>query len=334
MTGTSSREAENRQLYRTIGEFLLAHRLAPAPGNYALIFHVTTEPTSPAAKAFAALTGDGLRLSQRDADRLREQFDVGIGTAMPPDTGESLAAARRQIEDFASIVEATRVEAQAYGADLARGAAELGGYDHPAIAQVARITGEMLERTRATEAQLDAARQEARALRERLAEAEDEARRDPLTRLPNRRAFEDRLAELLPQGGEITLAICDIDHFKSINDTHGHGVGDRVLRMVGEVLGANCGPHMVARIGGEEFVVLFEGVEPPVAAGLLDGARTDLAGRNFKVRGTDQPIGRITFSAGVARCAAKDGEAPLKRADDLLYKAKNSGRNKVMVEAG
>lgn len=332
MTETSSLETENRKLYRTIGEFLLAHRLVPSPGNYALLFHVITDPSAPAAKALAALTADGLRLTQRDADRLREQFDIAVGLGTPADSSESLAYARRQIDDFAAVVEATRVEAQAYGEDLARGAAELGGYNHPAIVQVARITGEMLERTRATEAQLDAVRQEARALRERLAEAEDEARRDPLTRLPNRRAFEDRLAQLIALEGSATLAICDIDHFKTINDSHGHGVGDRVLRMVGEVLGANCGPHMVARIGGEEFAVLFEDMEPPTAGELLDGARTDLAGRNFKVRGTDQPIGRITFSAGVARCAARDGEPPLKRADDLLYKAKNSGRNMVIVE--
>jgi diguanylate cyclase len=190
----------------------------------------------------------------------------------------------------------------------------------------------MLERTRASETQLAAARNEAQALRERLAAAEDEARRDPLTQLPNRRAFEDEYSRITANGRNASIGICDIDLFKAINDSHGHPVGDRVLRMVADILKTSCGANFVARLGGEEFVVLFEDVEPTAAGALLDRAREELCGRNFRVRGTDAPIGRISFSAGVASCA--DGtEPPLKRADDLLYRAKNSGRNRVVVEA-
>jgi diguanylate cyclase len=332
VTGTNSRQAEERQLFAAIGEFLAAHYLAPSPGNYALIHLFKTDPDAPAAQAVDALTFDGLRLSQQDADRILAEFGISE-SGPPPGSGESIAHARQQIEDFTSIVEATRIETQAYGADLERGAAELKRLDHPAIAEAARLTALMLERTRASETQLEAARNEARALRERLAQAEDEARRDPLTKLPNRRAFEDRLGQVLADGRRASLAICDIDSFKTINDSHGHPVGDRVLRMVAEVLRTNCDPYLVARLGGEEFVVLFDELEPAAAGVLVDQAREELGRRNFRVRGTDAPIGRITFSAGVARCAAKEGEPPLKHADDLLYRAKNSGRNKVLVEA-
>lgn len=330
MTGTSSRRLEDRQLYAAIGEFLAAHHLAPSPANYALTHLIKTSPDAAAAQAVEALTFDGLRLSQKDVDRILAEF--GIVPASAPESGASLAQARQQIEDFTTIVEATRIETQSYGADLERGAAELNRLDHPAIAEAARVTAMMLDRTRASEAQLAAARNEAQALRERLAAAEDEARRDPLTKLPNRRAFEDKFAKILADSRIASIGICDIDRFKTINDSHGHPVGDRVLRMVADILRSTCDKHFVARLGGEEFVVLFEGVEPAAAGALLDRAREELCGRNFRVRGTDAPIGRISFSAGVASCA-NGGEPPLKRADDLLYRAKNSGRNRVVVEA-
>ncbi len=334
VSGRDSRDATIDGVFRDIGAFLVEHHLYPSPANYALIYCVVTEPGSRLAQAVAELTADGLRLSQAQADRLREEFGVQTeGLPAGSDT-ESLARARQQIENFATIVETTRVETEAYGADLERGASELGRLDRgdPGVAEVVRITGAMITRTRAAEAQLDVAREEASALRQRLAEVQEEARRDPLTRLPNRRAFEDRLAQLIAAGGVASIAICDIDLFKSINDSHGHSVGDRVLKMVADVLATNCGQHMVARIGGEEFVVLFDGLEPAAAASLLEQARTELAARRFRVRGTDDPLGQVTFSAGVARCAEDGEEPPLKRADDLLYKAKKSGRNRIFVE--
>lgn len=334
MTGTGSREADFRKIYKAIGDFLDAHRLFPAPGNYALGFIVVTEPDSPAAKAVQQIVGDGLRLSQEDADRIRAQFGIDAGAASAGPAPESLARARQQIDDFTAIVESVQEETKAYGADLTRSAGEISraAVDHPAVAEVVRLTATMVERTRATEAQLQTAREEAESLREKLAQAEEEARIDPLTRLPNRRAFEDKLAEVSAAGGECSLAICDVDRFKLINDGHGHAVGDRVLKMVADVLRNCCSHYMVARIGGEEFVVLFEGLNPVEAGAMLDDARVDLASRNFRIRGTDEPLGQITFSAGVAVCEDRDGLPPLKRADDLLYRAKNGGRNKVLVE--
>ena len=114
------------------------------------------------------------------------------------------------------------------------------------------------------------------------------------------------------------------------------GAGSRTAlaaAMFADVLSSNCDQHMVARIGGEEFVVLFEGLTPDVAGEILNDARSELGARTFRIRGTDIPLGRVTFSAGVAHCVDRDGEGPLKRADDLLYRAKNAGRNQVLVEA-
>lgn len=310
-------------LYRQIGAFLTEHGLWPSPENYALIHaHVTAEDPA-LSQAIRAATGDGLRLTQRDIDKIAAAHG---GTAPAPAAdAAALASARRQMDDFAVMVESSRAEAQSYGRDLEAGAAELeqGG----GAAALAAITRAMIERTKAAERQLTAARDEAQALRVKLAEAGEEARRDALTSLPNRRAFEERLADYAREGTAVSIAICDIDHFKRVNDTYGHGVGDRVLRLVADILDQHCGQHMVARLGGEEFVVLFEGLSPAEAARHLDSARSYLAGKHLKVRETDTPLGTISFSAGVAA-----GADALGRADALLYEAKDGGRNQVRCE--
>src|SRR3546814_1215796 len=90
--------------------------------------------------------------------------------------------------------------------------------------------------------------------------ARADAQRDPLAQLPNRRVLEERYAIPTDAHAAICLAMCDIDHFKQVNDRFGHAVGDRVLRAIGTALDDICVDHLVARYGGEEFAVLFTGV--------------------------------------------------------------------------
>ena len=127
------------------------------------------------------------------------------------------------------------------------------------------------------------------------------------------------------------MAFCDIDRFKLVNDTHGHDTGDRVIQSVAEVLARisneNC--H-VARHGGEEFVLLFRGLTVAQSAAILDQAREGLAQRNFINRATDQPIGQVTFSGGIADVFDfPDTREALRAADKALYRAKNEGRNRI-----
>ncbi len=324
------RHTEGDDLFQRIGAFLSDHGLPPSPANYALAHQLFADEDAPAARAVKAATADGVRLTQRDADEIINAHaapgdrQAGIDPAV-------LSAAKRQIEAFAEIVESSRAQAEDYGRDLAQGAAELeqaGGSAETLIA----ITRTMIERTRAAEEQLGAARDEAQVLRVKLAEAGQEARRDPLTGLPNRRAFEEHYAELEREGALVSLAICDIDHFKRVNDTYGHGVGDRVLKMVAGLLDECCAGHFVARLGGEEFVAVFAGLNAAEAAAILDGAREQLAARRLKVRETDTPLGKISFSAGIACGTSTSADVPLARADALLYKAKDAGRNRVLYE--
>jgi len=122
--------------------------------------------------------------------------------------------------------------------------------------------------------------------------------------------------------------MCDIDHFKQVNDRFGHAVGDRVLRAIGSTLAEICTGHVVARYGGEEFAVLFTGVSLGEAETMLERARATVAGKRYRLRESDAPLGEITFSAGLT--IATPGEilgTVLGRADRLLYAAKAEGRN-------
>ena len=324
---------DGNALFDTIGKFLKEHGLWPSPDNYALVHAFLADDSSPAAKAVRAATADGLRLSQKEADRIKTEIGLPAPKAEKSGIDPALfAAASQEVERFAAIVEAQRADAQSYGEDLVAGADRLEAGEGGVAALVA-ITRAMAERTKRAEQQLTAARDETRQLKEKLAEAGEEARSDPLTGLPNRRAFEERLAELERRRAELSIGICDIDHFKRVNDTYGHAVGDRVLKAVAQTLKENCEGHMVARLGGEEFVIVFPGLDPEAAGRILDEARDILGARQFKLRETDQPLGQVTFSGGVARGRHADGTPALQRADALLYAAKNGGRNQVFCEA-
>ncbi len=320
-------------LYKLIGKFLTDHGLWPSPDNYALVHALFVDEESAAAQAVRAATMDGIRLNQKEADRIKSE--VGLPA---PKNGQSgidpalFAAATQEVERFAELVEAQRAHAQSYGEDLAAGADQLEAGEG-GVAALVTITRAMAERTKAVEQQLTAARDETRQLKVKLAEAGEEARSDPLTGLPNRRAFEEKLAELEASQAVLSLAICDIDHFKRVNDNYGHAVGDRVIKAVAHTLRDNCNGNMVARIGGEEFVVLFPGLDPEAAATILDRARDVLSARYFKLRETDQPLGKVTFSGGVALGRHPDGSPALQRADTLLYAAKHGGRDRIHWEA-
>jgi diguanylate cyclase (GGDEF)-like protein len=152
------------------------------------------------------------------------------------------------------------------------------------------------------------------------------ARRDPLTGLLNRRAFDDLLANSVGRG-DVGLAVVDIDFFKSINDHHGHAVGDMVLKVVSQTLLETVGTRgEVARIGGEEFALVLNAVDATSAGGIADAARR--AVQDCRVRHGNTPIA-VTVSIGVAHAdySGQTADAFLECADRALYRAKANGRN-------
>ena len=165
------------------------------------------------------------------------------------------------------------------------------------------------------------------------------SRHDDLTGVVNRRAFLDGLAAVTHDGSPVCIAVVDVDHFKSVNDTYGHHVGDAVLQSVVSTLVTSLGSSgIVGRLGGEEFGVLFLGMGENSAASLLEIAAADLRQKSL----LPHPDGAVTISAGVSEFAfpVDDPTAHLtpaavvsllRSADLALYRAKRTGRDGVEV---
>jgi diguanylate cyclase len=176
--------------------------------------------------------------------------------------------------------------------------------------------------------------QEALGYREHLEEQRQKALIDPLTGLPNRAAWSERLDHEISQwqqhGNTLLLAMLDLDHFKRINDNYGHLAGDKVLKIIASVLRKRLrGTDFIARFGGEEFVLLMPDTAPTAGAKLLEKLRASIEACPFHFKG--EPV-TITISMGLT--AFKPGEHSdlvLKRADQALYRAKHAGRNQVAL---
>ncbi|HEV6967465.1 MULTISPECIES: GGDEF domain-containing protein [Roseateles] len=156
---------------------------------------------------------------------------------------------------------------------------------------------------------------------------------DVLTGLLNRRGFDERLRRLMRRGGPQPplLAVLDVDHFKRINDTHGHSVGDAVLSRVGERLRGVLRPQDLAvRLGGEEFAVIW--LQPEAGAEARLGERLRLAIAALPFETSAGPLS-VTASIGVAQARGPEEapEALFSRADAALYEAKRSGRDRVVL---
>ncbi|HEX7930942.1 MAG TPA: GGDEF domain-containing protein, partial [Sphingomicrobium sp.] len=205
------------------------------------------------------------------------------------------------------------------------------------LSGLADLAKAMLQRTRQIEDEIRKSELEAKSLRRSLAKAKRDADIDHLTGLPNRRAFEALLEvqykEARAAVEPLCVAFCDIDHFKKVNDTHGHETGDRVIKVIAQSLAriSNQNCH-VARHGGEEFVMLFRGMTPDEVLKVLDETRENMAQRKLVNRMNEEPLGTVTFSGGVADVfACTDPRAALRAADVALYRAKAEGRNRILL---
>jgi len=174
-------------------------------------------------------------------------------------------------------------------------------------------------------------------LRSNLAEANDQALRDPLTGLGNRRFFDQKLDSALlearAESAELCLVMCDLDRFKGINDKFGHPVGDMALKLFSEILSNNItARHTAVRVGGEEFAIIFPEAGPADAAAVADRIRKQLEAKKWVASSSGAALGVVTASFGVAQLRADEGASELfKRADEALYRAKSEGRNRVVV---
>lgn len=176
--------------------------------------------------------------------------------------------------------------------------------------------------------------QEMQALKAELEEVKKAALTDGLTGLLNRSAFNKELEKLCGRGNiEVSLILFDLDHFKSINDTYGHLLGDKVIQYFAGILKKHSNNiHPVARYGGEEMAMIMLNTKPKAVLETAEAIRTTFANSKLKKKGSDETIGPITVSIGISKLTADDTpHAIIDRADQALYLSKANGRDQINV---
>lgn len=287
-----------------------------------------------------AVTDSGQREFARYLKQLNERLEAFLGTLSEAHEGysESVESARNfnqelreQVSDLqASVQEAVDLPSlkRALEQRLDGLLSTVGEHQR----QREGREEEVAVRLRALAQRVAEMEQEAQGFRDHLEEQRQKALTDPLTGLANRAGWAERLelevARWRRYGGELLLAVLDVDHFKRINDGYGHLAGDKVLKIIaGELAKRLRKTDFLARFGGEEFVLLVPSTPLEGGQQLLETLRVAIESCPFHFRG--EPV-TITLSGGLtAFQSGENGDTAFERADQALYRAKREGRNRV-----
>jgi diguanylate cyclase len=327
---------------------LTAGAIPPTPANYEVLYkYVLGKDAQLVREIDLALAKNG-KLSSTVLDRIRREV-LGDSAneaqkARYASLSELYDATEVQLSQLGSYIEGAGGDAQSFRTALTTGSdflakAEKVVDQNRLIQQIMAATSAMIDKTQKLESQLAMSRQEISSLRRDLDRAKQESRTDALTGLANRKAFfsylEAQAGRMLADRKPLCLLFCDIDHFKAFNDTWGHRMGDEVLRLVGMSLEQLChGIAYPARYGGEEFVVVLPGKDLQSACDIGEQFRDFVGSKTIRSKHSSQTVGRITMSIGIAQMRWRDTiEQLIERADMALYRAKETGRNRVCTEA-
>ena len=307
--------------------FLATNLLDPTPMNYRFGYLYLTRSSKVVVEETEGYIDNGLRMKQETIIEI-----LGKHANASEDPEERIAARDEAVELFLNaageLAQETKRQADGVGRDIAEESEAIreGAQGEDLTEAIKRI----IDRAAVAERELANSSNRIDRLQRDLEEARNKASVDELTNIPNRRATRATLQDLEIRKVRYCAAIIDIDHFKAINDTYGHPVGDRALKLVATALTDSLAPWHVARWGGEEFLVIAEIPDAAKMAERVQEAKDALADRNLKLRETDEPMEPITFSAGVA-VNGDSSDDTLRRADNALYAAKKAGRNTVLV---
>lgn len=246
------------------------------------------------------------------------------------------------LREVSSALNDAGENATSFGGTLGGVATEVAQQDD--LRDIRRLLETLIDETRTMQtvttgmqSQFESKAREIEELQHQLQHERQRANTDPLTGLYNRFALLDRLSDALSEMAEDappSLVMLDIDRFKKINDTHGHLIGDRVIRYVAQVMENNIkGKDTAARYGGEEFTVLLPETSSKGAQSVAESIRQIVSQAQLVRADNKKPLGQITISAGVATYRpGEDVMEFINRADQALYRSKNGGRNRVTVD--
>jgi diguanylate cyclase len=334
MSADASTEAEAEGIFEAAVASLRSFGLPPTPQNYVVWYEYHAGRNEKLRRAVAVTISNRRSI---DAHMMAELYDLFFA-----DTVERRAAreARATLREAAGRIIAAGADAERYGETLSEAAGVIDSDTQGLSEMIARLAEETTALS-ARSAELGSALRQSgdriAELERKLAAAHDASLTDALTALPNRRAFDAMVREqaglAMNSGEELSLLMLDIDHFKKVNDSWGHAVGDAVLRLVAATLDQHRPQTArIARYGGEEFAMLLPATPLDEAAGHGERLRGALASRRISLRANAETIGNVTISVGAARYEpAEPIDSWIERADAALYRAKREGRNRVVA---
>ena len=317
---------------------MVHHKVWPTPQNYELWLFYAGNPESTLAGEIDRLAAKGEAFTDSLCEVLAARYlPRGNLTHTLRDAGDQLS---RELDMVSKAIQAAHMSNEAYGLTLADAGAELEAADagslQKLVAGLTDATRQAEHQNRMLQKQLEESTSEVVKLRDHLDEVRRDAATDSLTNLGNRKAFDSTLDRVVDQssvsGAPVTLAVVDIDHFKRFNDTWGHQTGDQVLRYVAGVLGHVCAvpPRFAARYGGEEFAMIFPGETAASVQAAMLAVIEEIGTRVLRRRSTNEELGSITVSIGLAeRNGGESSHDLVERADAALYASKRRGRNRL-----
>jgi diguanylate cyclase len=331
---------QSAEILRLVLPHLPRHSAAYHPISYALWYEYNAGINPPLKARMDALQAEGSRIDDAMAYELYREYILDAWSS------RSLSV-NHQLEGLVSTFEqsAERACADAENFSESWGEFQQRLLEAPPelreqiaadlVASGLRMRGRVNELRTELQASVDETRQ----LRRELHRLHSEVLTDPLTGLCNRRGLDPAFAEIhrraMETGGTCSTILIDVDHFKRVNDNYGHSFGDAVLKNVAATLRRRArSEDVVARLGGEEFLIVLPDTTTEAARQLAEDMRSTVERGELRQRGSQEVIAKITISAGVTGMRAQDTPANMiTRADSAMYRAKSRGRNQVAVLA-
>ena len=316
--------------------------LAATPRNFE-VWYAFAEGKNPAlARDIQIATDEFGKVSQKAADQFYRHHIQHADLSR--DVIDLVTRFRAEVSDLHDMIEQTGENTAGYNATLGDLSTQLRQTtaEFPAVGKLLEgvivVAKDMHSQNEHLESRLADSVTEINTLQRNVENIQAEAMKDPLTGVANRLLFDTELERQMDEaketGAPLSLVLADIDHFKRFNDTWGHQTGDQVLRLVAEVMNANVkGQDLLARYGGEEFAIILPDTTLQNAVTLANHIREAVESRRLKKRRTEEDLGTVTMSMGVALCRKGDtAETLIERADQSLYAGKETGRNRVVSE--
>jgi diguanylate cyclase len=319
-------------------ERIEALSLPADPSSFAVWYAYVAAANPQINQTINDLLAGKTKLSMTDIDRICDAHLSPQGNLARIDKVSSDIA--QEIDQIVDLIASAAGNAATYQNNLTDASLRLNQpSDRDAIRVIVQTlvqsTKAMESRNQSLETALRVSKNVIENLQHEMDEIRRETLRDPLTSLANRKHFEQALQEAISDAikdrshDPFSVLLIDIDHFKQFNDTHGHQIGDDVLRLLARALKDSVkGRDLAARYGGEEFAVLLPSTDLGRAKTVAENIREAVAGKALLKRSTGQTLGKITVSIGAAEYQAGDDlDTLIDRSDKALYSAKNAGRN-------